>query len=120
MNSSAAAASADRPAPARRRARLGSIWLGLLFRTLPRRAPTSSLSRDLRRPATSLSVKLPRGETVRGKRVLTPKTPELKPIRPNEGRYRFLIFAQEAVVRRAQHVVNIDAVIGKRKQTTPK
>jgi hypothetical protein len=83
-------------------------------------ARRQSLSRDLRRPATSLSVKLPRGETVRGKRVLTPKTPELKPIRPNEGRYRFLIFAQEAVVRRAQHVVNIDAVIGERKQTTPK
>jgi hypothetical protein len=30
-----------------------------------------------------------------------PRPPELKPFRPNEGRYQLLIFAQEAVVRRA-------------------
>jgi hypothetical protein len=45
--------------------------------------------------------------------------PELKPFRPNEGRYQLLIFSQKAVVRRAQHVVDSDAVLGERKQSTP-
>ena len=43
----------------------------------------------------------------------------LKPLRLDEGRYQFLIFAQEAVVRRAEHVVDTDAVLGERKQSTP-
>jgi hypothetical protein len=44
---------------------------------------------------------------------------KLKPFRPNEGRQEFFIFAQQAVVRRAQHVVDSDAVLGERKQSTP-
>jgi hypothetical protein len=47
------------------------------------------------------------------------RIPELKPFRPNERRYQLLIFAQEAVVRRAQHVVDSDAVVGERNQSTP-
>ena len=44
--------------------------------------------------------------------------PELKPFHPNEGRYQLLIFSQKAVVRGAQHVVDSDAVVGKREQRT--
>src|SRR5215831_9457210 len=44
---------------------------------------------------------------------------DLKPFRPNEGRNQLLLFAQETVVCRAQHVVDSDAVLGKREQSTP-
>jgi hypothetical protein len=46
-------------------------------------------------------------------------TLDLKPFRPNEGRYQLFIFAQKAMVRRAEQVVDSDAVLGERKQRTP-
>jgi hypothetical protein len=38
-------------------------------------------------------------------------SPELKPFRPNEGRYRTFVFAQRAVIRCAQHMVDCNTVV---------
>jgi hypothetical protein len=51
---------------------------------------------------TALGIELDRHPSVR---------PELKPIGPNQGRYQTFVFAQRAVIRCAQHMVDCTTVV---------